>query len=120
GSPLLVTFRTGADGGADSDAGRGLVVLVTVALDADLTDLPARPLIVPLLQEIVRQGVGRAAGTGVWPAGAALQTPRGTVALRRIGEDGAPEIPVDASGQPMQPIRRAGVFEAIDERGRNV
>ena len=117
GSPLLVTFRPGA--AVDSEAGRGLVAVMTVALDADWTDLPARPLIVPLLQEIVRQGVGRAAGAGVWPAGSRPQTPPRTVVLRRAGEDAAAEIPVDASGQPMTPIRRAGLFEAIDDRGRS-
>lgn len=113
-SPLLVTFRPGQS----ERAGRGLVVLVTVALDAEWTDLPARPLVVPLLQEIVRQGVGRAAGAGVWPAGAVVQAPQRTQALRRLGEDGAAEIAVDASGQAMRPIRRTGLFEAIDERGR--
>jgi hypothetical protein len=116
-SPLLVTFRPGS--GADAEAGRGLVALMTVALDADWTNLPARPLMVPLMQEIVRQGVGRAAGTGVWPAGSRPQTAQRTVALRRAGEDGAAEIPVDASGRPTTPIRRSGLFEAIDDRGRS-
>ncbi|MFG0283545.1 MAG: BatA domain-containing protein [Phycisphaerales bacterium JB039] len=113
GSPLLVGFRPGAG----DEAGRGLVVVMAVALAADWTDLPARPLIVPLLQEIVRQGVGRAAGAGAWPAGARPPVPARTISLRRAGEEG-PDIPVDETGRPAVPLRRAGLLEAIDDRGR--
>lgn len=103
--------------------GRGLVVVAGVALDLEWSDLPAKPLMVPLMQELVRQGVGRARGTYLAIAGDAPPAPARTVELRARGND-APDASNDANadGTPAAigrggPIRRAGLLSAVDETG---
>ncbi len=120
---------------------RGLVALLTVAPDLSWTDLPAKPLMVPLVQELVRQGVGRAMASRVATAGQSPLLPNGTRELvpARIAAlsppstpstpsapssqpegddpaDSAQSVPV-SGGLPDQPIRHAGLFLARDGAG---
>lgn len=117
GGPLVLAAPVGA---SDERTGRGLAVLFTAPLDLSWTDLPAKPLVVPLLQELVRQGVGRAAADSRVVAGATAPSgtlPARTAELRMVaGEDAA-----STSGlavRPEQALRRAGVYVAVDERER--
>jgi len=108
---------------------RGLVVYIASALDLDWTDLPAKPLMVPLVQEIIKQGVGRARGSFSAIAGSKVAVPSRTVELRaaasippagaKPGDEaaGPPVIAVDESGMTALPLRRAGLWRALDERG---
>jgi hypothetical protein len=106
---------------------RGLFVYMGVAPELSWGDLPARPLMVPLVQEIVRQGVGRARGAAQAAAGSRPVVPGRTVELRRVAERGAtasaretrgPDVlPVDASGRVDRPVRFAGVWRALDAGG---
>lgn len=124
---------------------RGVVIYVATALDLSWTDLPAKPLMVPLVQELVREGVGRAHGSWASVAGSAPEVPTRTSELRLEGDgggkpglDGAtspgqirsgppasgrpePEhqglVTVNESGQATLPIRRAGLWKALDDRG---
>ena len=107
GSPLVLAAGTG------SGEGRGRVVLFACALDLGWTDLPAKPLIVPLVQEIVRQGVGGASWTGV--AGTPAPAPPRTARLDPFG-GGAGER-VTAEGLTERPLRRAGAWRAVDAGG---
>lgn len=66
GAPLLVAQHPALDDASS----RGLVVYLAAAPTLVWTDLPAKPLMVPLLQEIVRQGVGLAEGARAVVAGA--------------------------------------------------
>jgi len=118
-----------ADAGAEANAGaapagRGLVVYLGAALDLSWTDLPARPLMVPLVQELVRQGVGRARGSWWGVAGRTIAVPRRTVELLKVEERGgsretaAPSVVrVDPSGVTAEPVRHAGAWRAVDDRG---
>lgn len=116
GGPLVLAVTAG---GTDERAGRGLAVLFTAPLDLAWTDLPAKPLVVPLLQELVRQGVGRAAADSRIVAGSIATSgtiPPRTAELRLVGGDVA-----SASGlafRPEQALRRAGVYVAVDDRER--
>lgn len=108
----------------NSDA-RGLLVYLGVALDLEWSDLPARPLMVPLMQEILRQGVSRARGSWSALAGQRPAMPARTGELQEVADpaksgenaDTLARLRVDASGSLVEPIRRAGVFRAIDDRG---
>lgn len=140
GAPILWAGRPGdAAGGRTGTTGvpigesRGLVVYLGIALSLDWSDLPAKPLMVPLMQEIVRQGVGQARGSWWMVAGSKPLTPAGAVELRPIDErpidsrgrgasetarePGAEGVISLTSPESAGPLRRAGVFAAIDDRG---
>ncbi|MEL7472266.1 MAG: BatA domain-containing protein [Planctomycetota bacterium] len=106
--PIVVA---GPPGG---DAGRGLVIALATAPDLAWTNLPAKPLMVPLMQELVRQGVGRARGGSTSLAGATPSAPTVAVELRRA--DGETIGLVD--GVARRAVRTAGVWQAIDRQGR--
>lgn len=112
GTPIVLEARGAAGAGAS-----GRVILFTVALDVDWTDLQTKPLIVPLLQEFVRQGIGRGAAVLSATAGSRITLAPGT----RLRPVDAPEmdahaaLSIDATGGAT-PLH-AGAFELVDERG---
>lgn len=112
---------TSGNGAEATQRGRGLVVYLATALDLDWTNLPTRPLMLPLLQEIVRQGVGKAHGSWALVAGDRPATPAGTVELTPAPLDVAREslsrLIVGADGLTTEPIRHAGAWQAVDDRG---
>jgi hypothetical protein len=120
GAALLAASRPGVREAAaraeapEPAASHGLVVLFAAAPSFDWTDLQAKPLMVPLVQEIVRQGVGRAHGSWAGTAGQALQVPAQTAELRPVGEVAPIRI---AAARATEPVRRAGLWRAIDDRG---
>lgn len=105
GRPFLVV--------GEPAGGRGIVAMLAAAPDLAWTDLPVRPLMVPLIQELVRQGAGRAGGAWHGPAGSTVTAPAGAVEIR--GPDDL-VIPV-ASGQSAEAVRRAGVWRALEAGG---
>lgn len=114
-TPLLLAARPGtpAGGPRPTTADRGLVILMTTALDFAWTDLPAKPLLVPLVQEIVRQGAGAAAGDRTIVAGNVPGLPPRAAEL--VSDSGA-RLAI-ADGRTPDPIRRAGLWRIIDDRG---
>ncbi len=102
GSPLIVAGR--------GEARRGLVVLMALSMDLEWTDLPARGLFVPLMQEVLRQGVDAASPPAVSIAGQRLRVPAATAELVMAGRQR-----VDV--QSGEAVRRAGVWTALDETG---
>lgn len=93
---------------------RGNVLLFTAAIDLSATDLPARPLMLPLIQELVRQGVGNSSSSLASLAGSNFPLPPAAVTLAPIPSDAGPQIAV--SSAPFAP-RRAGLLRAQDSRG---
>jgi hypothetical protein len=104
GSPLVVASPSG-----DAPE-RGLVVLLTTSLDLGWTDLPARGLMVPMMQELVRQGVAVANPTRGSIAGDLPSAPVGTSELRLAGA--TPVLIERASA-----VRTAGVWRGQDAQG---
>ncbi len=103
-------------------AGGGVVVLVTTAMDLDWTDIPARPLMVPLVQELVRQGVGLAHVQGTGVAGRGVLVPAGATELAPVrlpGEDSTSEVAGVAvpEGSRSLPLSHSGVWLARDASG---
>jgi len=108
-TPFLLAARPG-------ESERGLVVVFAAAFDLGWTDLPAKPLMVPLMQEIIRQGVGRARGSWSSVAGASPATPEQAALLTPLTNDGGTDLRVQ-SGGTTEPIRLSGAWRAVDERG---
>lgn len=122
GRPVLVVSRS--ERGAGAGVGRrGVVALLATAVDLGWSDLPARPLMVPLVQELVRYGVGAGSSLRSIVAGARVRAPAGPVELSRRGVGGEePDIlGIDAgSGQTRDALREAGAFVAVDAEGVSV
>ncbi|MFG0293161.1 MAG: BatA domain-containing protein [Phycisphaerales bacterium JB050] len=116
--PWLIAQRPqGTEGSSPVD--RGLVVFLASAPDARWTNLPLMPLMVPLTQELIRQGVGRAAGSSSIIAGVAPPTPTGSTRLVRSSESiSASGIAVGPNGIAQRAIARAGTYRAFDEVDR--
>lgn len=108
------TTRTTTAAAAPRPPARGNVLLFTAAIDLSATDLPARPLMLPLIQELVRQGVGNSSSSLASLAGSTFPLPPAAVTLAPIPADAGPQIAV--SSAPFVP-RRAGLWRAQDSRG---
>lgn len=108
GSALVVT-----------DASRpGPVTLIAAAIDPAWTDLPAKPLLLPMMQELVRRGVGRSRAAHEGVAGERVPAPARAVELVPAGaDDRAGAVPVGADGRASSPLRRAGAYRALDGGG---
>lgn len=110
GAPLVVASR--AKGGGTG----GLVVLWLASPALAWTDLPAKPLMVPLLQELVRQGAGRSGGQKVVVAGGVVKTEPGATELAAVSGSGI--VRVAADGSAMEAVRDAGLWRVREADGR--
>lgn len=114
GAPLLLAASPAADNGAS----RGLVVYLAAPPTLTWTDLPAKPLMVPLFQEIVRQGVGLAEGASAVSAGRRAGAERGVRELVGVwGPIQGERFPIASDQQTSQPVRRAGLLRPATGRG---
>lgn len=96
------------------EGSRGVVVLLSTALDPTWTDLPAKPLMVPLMQEVVRQGVARGSQGLMLVSGVQAPRPSGVVELVPVGV--GPRVSL-RDGAPTAVLRQAGVWRAVDVSG---
>ncbi|MAH66708.1 MAG: hypothetical protein CMJ27_10035 [Phycisphaerae bacterium] len=101
----------------DAPVGAGRVVFFAVTPELAWTDLPVRPLMVPLVQEIARQGtaLSRRGGDGV--VGARSPTFR-SLGITRITMPGMSDRDVDDDGAGVP--ERSGVAIGVDLAGRTV
>lgn len=122
GEPILAALATGGvrpdansttpratNTPANSGPNSGLVLFLGVAPDLAWTDMPAKPLMVPLVQELLRQGVGRAMMTRVATAGSrvTLDAREGELIVLPLTADDS------RAGQLLDsasPIRTAGLY----------
>lgn len=95
-------------------SGDGAVVVFASAVDPAWTDLPAKPLFVPLIQELVRQGIGPGRRVVGFEAGANAPVIDAAVELAdpRTGEARRAASPTEAV-----PVRRAGTLVARGDNG---
>lgn len=93
---------------------RGHVVFFGIAMDLAWTDLPARPLMVPMLQEIIRQGIGRGGGGGgsLGIAGSSPILPVGTLEVVPKESRGGAGVSRVEAGVMTPPIRVGGLYTA--------
>lgn len=95
---------------AGAGEGRGLVVAFAASPELSWTNLPAKPLMVPLFQEVVRTGIALAAGQSGGFVGDRIRGAPGTV-LR--ASDGEPLV-IGDDGVAVEPARRSGLFRGDD------
>ena len=94
---------------------RGVLALLTVSPDIRWTSLPVKPLMVPLLQEIVRQGKSASiAGSDVHPG---ESTPIDLPGAGEIRHSSGVSIQLDSKGLPESPIRLTGTWRILDSTG---
>ncbi|MEM9560864.1 MAG: BatA domain-containing protein [Planctomycetota bacterium] len=116
--PWLVSDRAGAATGAAADGGAGLVCVLLSAPDLSWTSAPAKPLWVPLIQELIREGAGSGNAPRTAVAGERVRLPRGSARLVDT-RTGSP-IETGTEGLTREPIRRAARLAALDPNGRTV
>jgi hypothetical protein len=113
GSPFVVAQSTvaidgGGDGGGDGarDGLGGLVVLFAAAPELTWSNLPVKPMMVPLFQETVRTALQMAAVRDEIAVGSRV---RGKPGSRLRAGDGSVVV-VEEDGASVEPIRAAGVL----------
>lgn len=117
GSPLLAC--------AQPTNSRGSVLLMSTALVTGWTSLPTKPLMVPLVQEILRQSIARVERATAERMGGIASVP-GAITLEPVlhmdgsGLAEARSIPLDSEGRATQPLQVPGVYSAVDARNRRV
>jgi len=98
-------------------AGAGEVILFGSAASLEWSTLPATPLMVPLMQEVVRQGAGAPLRGRVYTAGQPARLPEGSGSLERVGVDDRVEV---RDGALARPVRRAGAYRLVGSRGESM
>jgi hypothetical protein len=110
GAPWIVRA-----GGMGPSAGE--VLLFASAPSLEWTTLPATPLMVPLVQELVRQSAGAALRQRVYVAGRPVRLPPGVRTL--TDRNGSREIAV-AEARPAEPVRESGLYLGRGARGETL
>jgi hypothetical protein len=122
----VLTYRSGPDSSDPAITlhrlGEGMVVFFTTSADPEWTNLPAKPVYVSLIHEII---AGTVSSSEQWMnllVGQRLELPvnRGWPAVPAIRTDDDREMPleqvVDATGQTVyrsEPISRPGVYRVV-------
>ncbi len=89
---------------------QGSLILLSSAIDLGWTDLPARPLFVPMIQELVRQSVGGSGANDQGIAGRQVTNSTSRYAFLR-------PLVERANAQSEDPTRSSGLFAALDDQG---
>jgi hypothetical protein len=117
-TPMLIASsplrRAAGDGEMPS---RGLVIYMAVSPELGWTNLPAKPLMVPLLHELLRQGVGLIRTAERYGVGERPPLGLGRTAARISAPDGR-VIDLDDSGRPQLALGRSGLYEVQDAAGQ--
>lgn len=108
GAPILMVWEP-------TDQHRGVLALLTVSPDTRWTSLPIKPLMVPLLQEVVRQGKSSSiTGSSLYSG---ESTPIDLPGAGEIRHSSGVSIQLDSEGLPESPVRRIGTWKILDSSG---
>jgi len=112
GQPLMVA----------ADVGSGRVLLLGGAIDLTWTNLPIKPLFVPLIHEVLRSAIDRLQPVRQFEVGdQPMLGPQWAQATQLTGPDGAPLLLVEAEGdeangpasvRPIRPIGQPGIYRS--------
>lgn len=103
------------DGPDDSNAAsqsQGLIILFTTAPELTWTNLPSKPLMVPLVHELVRQGLSSIRANQRIIAGEQPALARHPSATDLIAPEGQ-RIAI-TNARPLQPLTKVGLYELRD------
>lgn len=110
------------DSGDDApraSAGRGLVALLSTAPSLDWTNLPTKPLMVPLVQEFVREGLGQVRRDAVIRTGDRPRLTRFPAADTLRSPDDL-SLPMATDGRPADPLPAPGLYRVRDAAGAEI
>jgi Aerotolerance regulator N-terminal/von Willebrand factor type A domain len=99
---------------------KGMIVVFSVAFDLEWSNLPARPIFVPMMQEIVRQGVGFGSSVPTIDAGDRFVRQAWTSSVQRVL---LPELNrasrAESAGSIRDPegTRASGIIAELDSQG---
>jgi hypothetical protein len=112
-SATITAAGSGGDGDrARSDATRrGLVLLFASSPELSWTNLPVKPLMVPLFQEAVRMGLELSRGSDRTLVGEPLRAPPGMFRLTGV-DRASSSIETGPSGVSREPVTAAGVWSS--------
>jgi len=96
--------------GSDSASESGMFLYIAAALQLDWTNLPARPLMVPLMQELVRQGVSEVRSRFTYIAGQTPILPSAAIIEFPSGET----VPLDSQRRPVNRLSSSGIYVLRD------
>jgi hypothetical protein len=121
GSPLIAA-GSGRPADGNGDPSRGLLILFAAAPELRWTNLPSKPLMVPLMQELVREGLGAIRASRITVVGERPIVYGGRAAQSVAELHGPSEqvVPVDRNGQAAAPLSTSGVYRAVDAAGQPV
>jgi hypothetical protein len=114
--PAAAGAPVGVDRAATEPGRGGLLVVFAVAPMLEWTNLPTKPLMVPLVQELVRQGIGLTRAESRTRVGERPMLVRHPAADTLIAPDGT-VVPVGADGRPVEALARPGVYRVRDQAG---
>ena len=118
-TPQASDFTDERSGETTRRTSAGLVVYWAVSPELSWTNLPAKPLMLPLCQEIVRQGVSMIRTSQRILVGDQMAMPWGGTARELVDADGR-HLAIDQTGRPVEPIARAGLYSVNDAAGEPV
>lgn len=115
GTPLLIAGAPVRE----ERRGDGLVIFMASAPELGWTNLPSKPLMVPLFQELVRQGLSavrarRSRLVGDQPAAVPYRA-----AVSLSGPEGL-LVDLDDDRRPFAPVEQSGLYRALDGAARDV
>lgn len=118
----LLAMRDGSALAVSATVGRGVVVLLAVAPEVAWSSMPVKPIMVPFMQEVIRQGAALASSARALRTGAMRIEPPsaafGGGQLRML--DGQTAVSVSPDGTLSEPLQRPGCAELTDASGRRV
>ncbi|MFK7959238.1 MAG: BatA domain-containing protein [Phycisphaerales bacterium] len=97
-------------------SGRGLIALLSTAPSLEWTNLPTKPLMVPLVQEFVREGLGQVRRDAVIRTGDRPTLARFPAADQLITPNDA-TLAITSDGRPADPLPAPGLYRVRDAAG---
>ncbi len=116
GSPLVIAgspLGHETKDEASTGAGTGLVIYLAVSPELAWTNLPAQPLMVPLVHELVKQGIGLIRTMRRYAVGERPALGLGSVATALLDPHGR-NISIGNDGRPDALLSRAGLYGVLD------
>ena len=116
GSPIADAPAAGAEGAVSAP---GLVMYLAVAPEVAWTNLPTKPLMVPLMHEMVRQGLSVIRASQKADVGDQPVLALAGAAARDLRAPAGHLIPL-LRGKPQQALDSAGVYDIVDDARQSI
>ncbi|QOJ17056.1 MAG: BatA domain-containing protein [Phycisphaeraceae bacterium] len=121
GSPRAAAPDLAERGGESHQSTRGLVLYLAVAPQfPEWTTLPIQMFMVPLFQEMVRQGLNMIRSTQRIEVGDQPALPGLARAAESVVAPDGVTFALDAARRPTRPLEKAGLYEVVDGAGLRV